>query len=236
QEAHEAIRPSDVNVTENSSALSAMERDAVRLYNLIWQQFVACQMTPARYKSTTIDVAAADFELRIKGRVVEFDGYTRASPASEQDDDVVLPDLKVSDTLQLEKLEPMQHFTKPPARYSEASLVKELEKRSIGRPSTYAAIISTIQERGYVKLENRRFYALKMGDIVTERLVENFTDLMSYDFTANMESQLDDIAQGKLVWLKVHDAFYEDYTRQLDKYQPVEVGMRDTAPTDAVIP
>lgn len=235
QEAHEAIRPSDVTVTENSSALGAMERDAVRLYNLIWQQFVACQMMPARYKSTTIDVAAADFELRIKGRVVEFDGYTRVFPASEKDDDVVLPDLKVGDTLKLEELQPMQHFTKPPARYSEASLVKELEKRSIGRPSTYAAIISTIQERGYVKLENRRFYALKMGDIVTERLVENFGDLMDYDFTANMETSLDDIAEGKKDWIKVLDAFYTDFTDQLEKAQADDGGMRNNDPTETTI-
>ncbi|HEY0961101.1 MAG TPA: type I DNA topoisomerase [Pseudomonadales bacterium] len=235
QEAHEAIRPSDVSVTENSSALSAMERDAVRLYNLIWQQFVACQMTPARYKSTTIDVAAADFELRIKGRVVEFDGYTRVFPASEKDDDVVLPDLKVGDALKLEELQPMQHFTKPPARYSEASLVKELEKRSIGRPSTYAAIISTIQERGYVKLENRRFYALKMGDIVTERLVENFKDLMDYDFTATMETSLDDIAEGKKDWIKVLDSFYTDFTDQLEKAQADDGGMRNNDPTETTI-
>jgi DNA topoisomerase-1 len=235
QEAHEAIRPSEVNVTENASALGAMERDAQRLYNLIWQQFVACQMTPARYKSTTIDVAAADFELRIKGRVVEFDGYTRVFPASEKDDDVVLPDLKVGDKLKLEELQPMQHFTKPPARYSEASLVKELEKRSIGRPSTYAAIISTIQERGYVKLENRRFYALKMGDIVTERLVENFKDLMDYDFTATMETSLDDIAEGKKDWIKVLDSFYTDFTDQLEKAQADDGGMRNNDPTETTI-
>jgi DNA topoisomerase-1 len=235
QEAHEAIRPSDVNVTENSSALSAMERDAVRLYNLIWQQFVACQMTPARYKSTTIDVGASEFELRIKGRIMEFDGYTRVFQDNGKDEDVVLPDLKVGAVLALKQLEPMQHFTKPPARYTEASLVKELEKRSIGRPSTYASIISTIQERGYVKLENRRFYALKMGDIVTERLVENFANLMDYDFTANMENSLDDIAQGKLNWLKVLDDFYANFTAQLHKAQGEEGGMRANDPTETDI-
>ncbi|MDR0779483.1 MAG: type I DNA topoisomerase [Pseudomonadales bacterium] len=235
QEAHEAIRPSDVGVGENSTALAAMERDAVRLYNLIWQQFVACQMTPARYKSTTVDVSAGDFELRIKGRIMEFDGYTRVFPAAGKDEDVVLPDIKVGDVLKLEQLEPVQHFTKPPARYTEASLVKELEKRSIGRPSTYAAIISTIQERGYVKLENRRFYALKMGDIVTERLVENFSDLMDYDFTANMENHLDDIAQGKLDWLKVLDEFYADFTAHLEKAQKDTGGMRVNDPTETDI-
>jgi DNA topoisomerase I len=234
QEAHEAIRPTDVNVTENSSVLSAMERDAQRLYNLIWQQFVACQMMPARYTSSSVDVLAGSFELRIKGRIMEFDGYTRVFP-NNKEDDVVLPDLKVGDVLKLQQLEPIQHFTKPPARYTEASLVKELEKRSIGRPSTYAAIISTIQERGYVKLENRRFYALKMGDIVTERLVENFSELMNYDFTANMENHLDDIAQGKLKWLDVLDEFYADFSRQLEQAQSDQGGMRANDPTETDI-
>ncbi len=235
QEAHEAIRPSDVKVTENSSLLSAMERDAQRLYNLIWQQFVACQMTPARYKSTTADVTAGDFELRIKGRIMEFDGYTRVFPGNK-DEDFILPDIRVGDELTLEQLDPVQHFTKPPARYTEASLVKELEKRSIGRPSTYAAIISTIQDRGYVKLENRRFYALKMGDIVTDRLVENFHDLMNYDFTANMEARLDDIAQGKREWIRVLDEFYANFTEQLEKAKADEDGMRANDPTETDIP
>jgi DNA topoisomerase-1 len=234
QEAHEAIRPSDVKVTENSSLLSAMERDAQRLYNLIWQQFVACQMTPARYKSTTADVTAGDFELRIKGRIMEFDGYTRVFPGNK-DDDVILPDIKVGDVLKLQDLDPVQHFTKPPARYTEASLVKELEKRNIGRPSTYAAIISTIQDRGYVKLENRRFYALKMGDIVTDRLVDSFSDLMNYDFTANMETRLDDIAQGKLDWIRVLDEFYGDFTEQLEKAKSEEGGMHANDPTETDI-
>jgi len=235
QEAHEAIRPSDVNVAENSPALAAMERDAQRLYNLIWQQFVACQMMPARYTSTTIDVEAGTFLLRIKGRIMEFDGYTRVFPDNGKDEDVALPDLKVGDVLQLQALVPMQHFTRPPARYTEASLVKELEKRSIGRPSTYASIISTIQDRGYVKLENRRFYALKMGDIVTERLTENFADLMDYDFTATMEDSLDDIAQGKKDWLKVLDGFYANFTRQLEQAQAEKGGMRPNDPTETDI-
>src|SRR5690554_7621393 len=152
-----------------------MERDAERLYTLIWQQFVAGQMSPAEYTSTTVVVQAGEFELRTRGRVVRFDGYTRVLPALvKKDEDIVLPEVKVGEPLALQKLDPSQHFTKPPARYSEASLVKELEKRGIGRPSTYASIISTIQDRGYVRTENRRFYAEKMGDIVTERLAENF--------------------------------------------------------------
>jgi DNA topoisomerase-1 len=235
QEAHEAIRPSDVNILENSSALSSLERDAQRLYNLIWQQFVACQMTAANYLSSSIDVTAGPFELRIKGRVMKFDGYTRVID-TKADDDVVLPDLKVGDELYLKELEPIQHFTKPPARFTEASLVKELEKRGIGRPSTYAAIISTIQDRGYAKVENRRFYAQKIGDIVTDRLVDNFSELLSYDFTANMEERLDDIAQGKREWLGVLDEFYGSFKEQLKIASNEEGGMRSNDPTNTDIP
>ena len=172
QEAHEAIRPSNVEL--RSESLKDAERDAQRLYELIWRQFVACQMTPARYLSTTVTVSAAGYDMTARGRVVEFDGYTRVqTPMAKKGDDAILPDYQLNDRLSLNELLPTQHFTKPPARYGEASLVRELEKRGIGRPSTYAAIISTIQDRGYVKLENRRFYAEKMGDIVTQRLQES---------------------------------------------------------------
>jgi DNA topoisomerase-1 len=234
QEAHEAIRPSDVKVVENSSSLDKLDRDAVRLYNLIWQQFLACQMTPAQYKSSTVKVTAGEYELRIKGRIMQFDGYTRVLSVSKEGD-VVLPDVKVGESMTLKQLDPIQHFTKPPPRYTEASLVKELEKRSIGRPSTYASIISTIQDRGYVKLENRRFYAQKIGDIVTERLVENFTDLLDYEFTARMEDNLDDVAKGKKQWLDVLNDFYAEFTTQLDQAKSEEGGMRENNPTDTDI-
>ncbi len=234
QEAHEAIRPSSVTVKPNQ--LSGMERDAERLYTLIWQQFVACQMSPAEFTSTSIVVKAADFELRTRGRVIRFDGFLKVlPPVAKKDEDVVLPDIKVGQTLPLIKLEPSQHFTKPPARFTEASLVKELEKRAIGRPSTYASIISTIQDRGYVRLENRRFYAEKMGDIVTERLVESFDDLMDYGFTASMEDSLDDVAQGEKNWQQLLDEFYAEFTRKLEQAQSSEKGMRANAPTDTDI-
>ncbi|WP_027330922.1 type I DNA topoisomerase [Marinimicrobium agarilyticum] len=234
QEAHEAIRPSSVTVKPNQ--LSGMERDAERLYTLIWQQFVACQMSPAEFTSTSIVVKAADFELRTRGRVIRFDGFLKVlPPVAKKDEDVVLPDIKVGQTLPLIKLEPSQHFTKPPARFTEASLVKELEKRAIGRPSTYASIISTIQDRGYVRLENRRFYAEKMGDIVTERLVESFDDLMDYGFTASMEESLDDVAQGEKNWQQLLDEFYAEFTRKLEQAQSSEQGMRANSPTDTDI-
>ncbi|WP_337840329.1 type I DNA topoisomerase [Rheinheimera sp.] len=228
QEAHEAIRPSEVNVL--ASSLGDMEADARKLYELIWRQFVACQMPAALYDVTTITVQAGDFELKAKGRVLKFDGWTRVQPAQKRKDEeeLELPDVKPGQSLSLLQLYPVQHFTKPPARFSEASLVKELEKRGIGRPSTYAAIISTIQERGYVKVENRRFYAEKMGEIVTDRLVENFSDLMNYDFTANMEVRLDDIAEGGLKWRDVLDQFYGDFSGKLKQAEadPEQGGMR----------
>ncbi|MGH1469930.1 MAG: type I DNA topoisomerase [Cellvibrionaceae bacterium] len=234
QEAHEAIRPSSVTVSPTQ--LSGMERDAERLYALIWQQFVACQMTPAEFTSTSITVAADDFELRTRGRIMRFDGFMKVmSSVSKKDEDVVLPDIKVGETLTLKKLEPNQHFTKPTARFSEASLVKELEKRGIGRPSTYASIISTIQDRGYVRVENRRFYAEKMGDIVTERLVESFQDLMDYSFTAKMEEELDRVAEGGKKWHVLLDEFYKDFTEKLKKAQDADAGMRRNNPTETDI-
>ncbi|WP_105199214.1 MULTISPECIES: type I DNA topoisomerase [unclassified Pseudoalteromonas] len=215
QEAHEAIRPSDVNIL--SGHVEGVDADAKKLYELIWRQFVACQMVPAQYDLTTIRVEAGDFELKAKGRVMRFDGWTRVQPAvrKKNEEEQALPALKVGDELSLVELDPQQHFTKPPARFSEASLVKELEKRGIGRPSTYAAIISTIQDRGYVRVENRRFFAEKMGEIVTDRLLENFTELMNYDFTAKMEERLDDIAEGERQWTQVLDNFYADFSSQL---------------------
>lgn len=228
QEAHEAIRPSHVLV--KSSQLTGMERDAQRLYELIWRQFVACQMMPARYQSVNLMVAAGDIELKAKGRTLVFEGYTKVQPPAKTDD-ILLPAVKVGEKLPLIEILPTQHFTSPPARYSEASLVKELESLGIGRPSTYASIISTIQERGYVKLENKRLYAEKMGDIVTERLVESFPDLMDYAFTAGLEDKLDEVAVGEEDWKAVLDRFYHDFKHKLD-YAKTTDGMRPNNPTN----
>jgi len=230
QEAHEAIRPSNVKL--EAALLTGVDADAKKLYDLIWRQFVACQMTAARYTVSTLTVSAADFDLKAKGRVMQFDGWTKVHPQLSKGDDKHLPDLKVGEALSLEKLTPSQHFTKPPARYGEASLVKELEKRSIGRPSTYASIISTIQDRGYVRLEKKRFYAEKMGEIVTDSLSESFNNLMSYNFTAEMERELDDIAEGQIDWKAVLNEFYKNFTQQLvlaDK-PTEEGGMRSNEP------
>lgn len=228
QEAHEAIRPSNVSV--RSEQLKDMERDAQRLYELIWRQFVACQMTPAQYDATTLTVVAGDYELKARGRVLRFPGWTKVQPpaSAKKSEETTLPDVQPGQVLDLLELDPQQHFTKPPARFSEASLVKELEKRGIGRPSTYAAIISTIQDRGYVRVENRRFFAEKMGEIVNDRLVENFSRLLNFNFTAEMEQALDDIAAGKRNWKETLDQFYLEFSKKLEQAElpPEEGGMR----------
>lgn len=235
QEAHEAIRPSSVDVRPGS--VGGLERDQERLYDLIWRQFVACQMNPADYLSTNLTIRAADFELKTRGRILVFEGYTAVQPPTGKGDaNVALPDVQVGDRLELEQLDPSQHFTKPPPRYGEASLVRELEKRRIGRPSTYASIISTIQDRGYVRLENRRFSAEKMGEIVTERLVENFEDLMDYGFTAGLEEALDEVAVGSKEWKRVLGDFYDDFRAKLTAAEDQKSGMRANSPTDTDIP
>jgi DNA topoisomerase-1 len=237
QEAHEAIRPSSVTVAP--VALVGMEHDALRLYGIVWQQFVACQMQAAQYTSSRVEVQAGEFQLRARGRVLLFDGFTRVLPpqsgAKEGEEDATLPDVKVGDALGLVALRPSQHFTSPPARYTEASLVKEMEKRGIGRPSTYAAIISTIQGRGYVRLDKRRLFAEKMGGIVTDRLVESFAELMDYGFTAAMEESLDEVAEAKREWTDLLDEFYAEFRKKLARAQAAK-GMRPNEPVEIALP
>ena len=231
QDAHEAIRPSNIDITPGG--LDDMEPDARRLYQMIWQQFVACQMAPAEFTATTITVTAGDYEMTAKGRVTRFKGYLAVMPP--RDEDAELPDLQQGDPMQMLTLIPQQHFTKPPARYSEAALVKELEKRGIGRPSTYASIISTIQDRGYVRIENKRLFAEKIGDIVSDRLMESFNDLMDYGFTATMEAQLDEIAAGELNWKQLLDRFYSDFSLKLSAAKDSSSGMRPNTPSETNI-
>lgn len=227
QEVHEAIRPSDVNCLPEQ--LKNIEADAKKLYQLIWSQFVACQMMPAQYDTTILTVTAGDFDLRAYGRTLRFDGWIKVMPILYKvNENRTIPKADIGQKLVLKKLLPSHHFTKPPARYSEASLVKELEKRSIGRPSTYVSIISTIQDRGYVHIENRRFYAEKIGEIVTDRLEENFRELMNYDFTANMENILDEVAANQQEWKGVLDTFFSKFSQQLEHAakNPEDGGMR----------
>ncbi len=231
QEAHEAVRPTDVTV--RAGDLKDAEADAARLYDLIRRYFVACQMPPARYLSSRISVAAGDFELRATGRIMQFDGYLKVLPSAGED--VVLPAVKENEPLKLLALDPAQHFTRPPPRFTEASLVKELEKRAIGRPSTYASIISTIQERGYVKAEGRRFRALKIGDVVSRLLIESFGNLMDYEFTARMEKELDEVADGNIGWKELLDGFYRKFSKQLVQAEEDWEGKRANPPTDTDI-
>ena len=229
QEAHEAIRPSDVTV--KTTAIAGMERDSERLYELIWRQFVACQMPNAQYTSTTVLVDAEDLELKVRGRVLKFDGYTKVqTPTGKKEEEAVLPEYHNGQVLALSELFPVQHFTKPRPRFGEASLVKELEKRGIGRPSTYASIITTIQDRGYASLINKRFYAEKIGELVTDRLVESFQDLLDYGFTAQLEESLDEVSEGKVEWKALLNNFYSEFEGQLSVANQDD-GMRPNDPT-----
>ncbi len=239
QEAHEAIRPSDVNV--KMADLKGMDKDAERLYDLIWRRFLACQMLPARYDSTAVTVSAGDYELKANGRVLRFDGWTKVLPVQGKNpEDQELPAVELHQKLTLDEIVPSQHFTKPPARFNEASLVAELEERKIGRPSTYASIISTIQERGYVRTENKRFYVEKIGEVVTDRLNESFKDLMNYDFTANMEEVLDQIAEGSKNWKEELNTFFKHFSEELSQAEldELEGGMKPNSlvPTDIDCP
>ena len=229
QEAHEAIRPTEV--TKIDEPMPGLDADAQRLYSLILRRFIACQMTPARYENTTVTVKAGEYELRVTGRVMLFDGYTRVlRPASRNNDVPDLPKYAVGETLHCDNIEISQHFTRPPARFSEARLIRELERLGIGRPSTYASIISTIQDRGYVTLRNKRFYAERIGELVTDRLSKNFDNLLSYSFTADLEEQLDQIALGKLEWKSVLDTFYTDFSERLKTAEDAEHGMSPNVP------
>ena len=233
QEAHEAIRPTNAFMTGNQ--LLNHSEEETRLYELIWQQFIASQMPDAEYLSTSVKINLEDYVFSANGREVVFDGYTKISGnSSKNPDDAILPPLSEGDVLNLEQLDLDQKYTKPPARFSEAALVKELEKKGIGRPSTYASIISTIQDRGYVDVENRRFFVKKIGLIVADRLLESFSDIMDYSFTANFEDQLDKVAEGELEWKSVLDSFYSAFKKDLTLAFTDE-GMRKNIPTQTDI-
>ena len=212
QEAHEAIRPSH----PLDPLPSSVDRDGQRLFDLIKARYLASQMTPQLFETTSVTVNSGDYTFKISGKHVTFDGFKRVYNFSKNEESL-LPDLNEGDKLNVEDVIPSQHFTQPPARFNEASLVKELEKDGIGRPSTYASIISTIQERGYVTINHGRFFAERMGEVVTDRLRFSFKDLMDKKFTASMEDSLDDIACGKKDWIDSLDNFYKNFEVELDK-------------------
>jgi len=232
QEAHEAIRPTNAYMTVDD--LMNQTEEEKRLYQLIWQQYIASQMPDAEYLSTSAKINIGEYTFSARGREVIFDGFTKISQPMKSDGDDILPPLSEGDALDLNEIKLEQKFTKPPARFSEAALVKELEKKGIGRPSTYANIISTIQDRGYVEIQNRRFFVKKIGHIVTERLLESFDDIMDYEFTANLENNLDSVARGELDWKNVLDDFYGAFQKDLVSAS-YEDGMRGNQPTSTNI-
>ncbi|MFW6158961.1 MAG: type I DNA topoisomerase, partial [Planctomycetota bacterium] len=215
QEAHEAIRPTSVSRTPEDLK-PFLSRDQHRLYKLIWDRFVASQMADARYEATTVAIRAGEGRLRARGRICIFPGHTRVWPRKQKDQQD-LPDLAESQRLDLIKLEPSQHFTEPPRRYTEASLVRTLEREGIGRPSTYAPIISTIQKRGYVKQIKRAFHATELGIVVTDLLVDSFPDIMDVQFTSEMEEKLDKIEEEDRDWQAVLGEFYRLFKADLEK-------------------
>ena len=224
QEAHEAIRPTSVR-REPRAIKQYLSSDQYRLYDLIWKRFVASQMTPAVVVGTTVDIKAGDpngempYLFRATGSVVTFPGFLRVYADLKRDSQKAppLPPLSRDELLDLLQLVPKQHFTKPPARYSEATLVRGLEQRGIGRPSTYAPILSTIRTRGYVELIERRFHPTELGFIVNDLLVEHFGNIIEVDFTARMEQNLDRIASGEREWVPVMRRFYDRFEDQLEK-------------------
>jgi DNA topoisomerase-1 len=214
QEAHEAIRPTDLANTPERVA-KYLPQDQLRLYTLIYNRFLASQMTPAIFAVTNVEVRAGEGLFKAQGKVLKFDGYRRVlAPASKQED-ALLPPVHQDQDLDLLELNSSQHFTQPPPRYNEASLVKTLEKEGIGRPSTYASIINKIQERGYVELKERRFHATKTGMVVTDLLVAHFPKIMDLKFTGHMEDDLDLIETGKMRRNEVLDEFYEPFQESL---------------------
>ncbi len=219
QDAHEAIRPTSIQRTPEEAA-PFLTDDQLKLYTLIWQRFVACQMTPAVYDTLSVTLTAGPhYQLRSSGSQLKFAGFTAVydGPEGKKEKDVVLPEMEAGDTLDTVNILPEQHFTEPPPRYNEASLVKTLEEKGIGRPSTYAPIIETILARGYVLRVDKHFQPTELGFVVVELLEEYFKDIVDVKFTANMENELDEIAEGKLSKNRLLQEFYVPFEATLEK-------------------
>ncbi len=243
QDAHEAIRPTDANRTPDSLK-NYLSADELKLYSLIWKRFVASQMTPAIFDQTTIDIKAGRFTFRATGSVQKFDGFLKVyqegrdeKPENEEDEDaeLTLPKVEKGENLKLNKINPEQHFTEPPPRYTEATLVKILEEKGIGRPSTYAAIMTTIQDREYVEKIESRFHPTGLGMTVNDVLVAGFDDIFNPTYTARMEDQLDEIEEGKINWRDALRGFYDKFAVDLKN---AETSLKDkkktSIPTDEI--
>ena len=227
QDAHEAIRPTFVGRTPDDLK-QYLSEDELKLYRLIWTRFLASQMNPAVYDQTTIEISAKDYLFRENGRVQKFDGFLKvyeessdddiqAKPTGDEEEDVLLPPLTVGEKLRLLDITPRQHFTEPPPRYTEASLVKTLEEKGIGRPSTYATILTTIQDREYVTRDQGKFRPTELGTVVTNMLVKHFEDIFDIQYTARMEEELDDVEEGKTTWVQALTEFYKKFEKDLKK-------------------
>jgi len=216
QEAHEAIRPTSA-ARRPESLRDCLTEDQFKLYKLVWEKFVASQMKPATFNITTAVFQHGESRFVAQGEMEVFDGHLRVFKQGDRDTQTLPKSLKQGDAYEPTKIDPTQHFTQPPPRYTEATLVKELEKKGIGRPSTYATIISTIQDRGYVVLESRHFVATELGEIVTGQLVEHFGDVINTDFTSSMEADLDQVESGELGWRNVVGSFHRVFAADLDK-------------------
>ncbi|KIL50459.1 DNA topoisomerase I [Jeotgalibacillus alimentarius] len=219
QDAHEAIRPTSAMRTP-LSVKQYLSRDQYRLYKLIWERFIASRMAPAVMDTMSVDLMNGDVQFRASGSKVKFAGfmkvYIEGSDDQSDDKENYLPDLKEGEKVSSEDIESKQHFTQPPPRYTEARLVKTLEELGIGRPSTYAPTLDTIQKRGYVSLDNKRFVPTELGEIVLELIVEFFPEIIDVEFTAKMEKELDDVEEGQIQWVKIIDEFYKDFEVHLD--------------------
>ncbi len=238
QDAHEAIRPTSVQ-REPSKIKSFLTPEQHKLYELIWKRFVACQMKPAELDQTRVDIEAGDYLFRATGSVLRFDGYrklyeeTTESNGKGMTEDSLLPELREGEVLTRKKTDLEQHFTQPPPRYTESSLIKVMEEKGIGRPSTYAAILSNIRDRQYVELVDRRLAPSELGELVNRLLVDNFPDILNVEFTANMESSLDEIELGKQDWLKVLDTFYRAFEKDLERAKSEMLDVRkEGTPTE----
>ncbi|MBI3337456.1 MAG: type I DNA topoisomerase [Candidatus Staskawiczbacteria bacterium] len=238
QEAHEAIRPTYADKTPES--LAGIDPKQLKLYSLIWQRFIACQMAPALFNSISARIKAhspaGEYTFGANGQTLKFDGFLKVYQIKFEEKD--LPDLEKNDQLNLIKLNHSQHFTEPPARYNEASLIKTLEKNGIGRPSTYAPTLNTIQTRNYIeKNEQKRFFPTEIGIMVNDVLVENFPEIVDIDFTAKLEKELDEVAAGKDTWVKTCRDFYIPFSKNLkEKYDNVSKKKFAEMPTDRKCP
>ncbi|MBQ5588954.1 MAG: type I DNA topoisomerase, partial [Anaerotignum sp.] len=226
QDAHEAIRPTDVNRTPDSIK-DSLSKDQYRLYKLIWERFVASQMSPALYDTLSVKLVAGDYSFRASGSRLRFAGFMEVYNKGEEEDEKVIPKLTEGDKLQAKELLPEQHFTQPPARYTDASLIKTLEEIGVGRPSTYAPTLTTIQARHYVTKEAKNLFPTELGEMVNEIMKGYFPDIVDIDFTANMEDRLDDVEMGKEEWKQIIRDFYPDFKESVDnaaeKLEKIEI-------------